>query len=209
MVDRLPSISLAQTRAAALAALAVLCAACAPDPVRVRSAILEVNETFRVQYEGILAQQGTRVFPVRPDKALPGVRAALFELGMHMESQDLGLGYLSFASPAPRPLNMQEWGQVAQADLPMMREIAARHVGLVPSWFIGFEPEGLEIVLNATVLPAAAGSEISLTMRMRQVTPPPSGIPRREYAPPTGVRMGLDKIWGQIERELGVKGRSP
>jgi len=208
-VNRLPRISLAKTRAAAMAALALLCASCAPDHLKVRGAILEVNETFRVQYEGILAQQGTRVFPVRPDKALPGVRAALFQLGMHMESQDLGLGYLSFASSAPRPLNMQEWGQVAQADLHMMRDIGARHVGLVPSWFISFEPEGLDIVLNATVLPAAAGSEISLTMRMRQVTPPPSGIPRREYAPPTGVRMGLDKIWGQIERELGVKGRSP
>jgi hypothetical protein len=33
-------------------------------------------------------------------------------------------------------------------------------------------------------------------------------MPRREYAPPTGVRMALDKLWAQIERELGVKGRS-
>jgi hypothetical protein len=44
---------------------------------------------------------------------------------------------------------------------------------------------------------------------MHQVKPPPSGMPRREYAPPTGVRMALDKIWSQVERELGVKGRSP
>lgn len=192
----------------AAALLAVLSAGCTTQD-KVRDAINEVNTVFRGQYESILALKGTRVFAVNKDAAFPGVRAAMFQLGMHVESQDAGLGYVSFAAPAPRPLNMQEWREVAQADLPMMREIAARHVGLIPSWFISFEPEGLEIVINATVIPVAAGSEISLTARMRQVTPPPSGIPRREYAPPTGVHKAIDKLWVQIERELGVKGRSP
>jgi hypothetical protein len=64
-------------------------------------------------------------------------------------------------------------------------------------------------VINATVLPAAGGSEISLTARMRQVKPPPSGMPRREYAPPTGVHMAIDKMWAKIEEKLGVKGRQP
>mgnify|MGYP003467312392 CR=1 FL=1 len=90
----------------------------------------------------------------------------------------------------------------------MMQRLAAHCVGLA-GWLLKFEPEGLEIVITATVVPAAGGSEISLTARMHQVKPPPSGMPRREYAPPTGVRMALDKIWGQVERELGVKGRSP
>jgi len=192
----------------AAALLALLAAGCMTQD-KVRDAIVEVNTVFRTQYESILAQKGTRVFAVNKDAAFPGVRAAMFQLGMHLESQDAGLGYLNFSAPAPRPLNLQEWREVAQADLPMMRDIAARHVGLIPSWFISFEPEGLEIVINATVIPAGAASEVSLTMRMRQVTPPPSGMPRREYAPPTGVHKGLDKIWAQIEHELGVKGRSP
>jgi hypothetical protein len=59
------------------------------------------------------------------------------------------------------------------------------------------------------VLPAAGGSEISLTARMRQVKPPPSGMPRREYAPPTGVHMAIDKMWAKIEEKLGVRGRRP
>jgi len=192
----------------AAALLAVIAAGCMTQD-KVRDAIVEVNTVFRTQYESILAQKGTRVFTVSQHVAFPGVRAAMFQLGMHLESQDAGLGYLSFAASAPRPLNLQEWREVAQADLPMMRDIAARHVGLIPSWFISFEPEGLEIVINATVIPLAAGSEISLTARMRQVTPPPSGMPRREYAPPTGVHKAIDKMWARIERELGVKGRSP
>jgi hypothetical protein len=37
---------------------------------------------------------------------------------------------------------------------------------------------------------------------MREVAPPKSGMPRREYLPPSAVRMGLDKIWTEFEREL-------
>jgi hypothetical protein len=37
---------------------------------------------------------------------------------------------------------------------------------------------------------------------MREVKPPPSGMPRRDYAPPAAVRIGLDKIWRNFEQEL-------
>ena len=170
-------------------------------------AITDINKEFQQQYEQILQEKGTRAFNVRPATAFTGTRSALFHLGMRLEAQDSDLGLLSVAAPAPTPLNQEEWKLVAQADLPMMQRLAANCVGLA-GWLLKFEPEGLEIVITATVVPAAGGSEISLTARMHQVKPPPSGMPRREYAPPTGVRMALDKIWGQIERELGVRGRS-
>ena len=172
----------------------------------IRCAITDINKEFQEQYERILAEKGARRFTVPPADAFVGTRAALFRLGMRLETQDPDLGLLSVAAPAPTPLNQEEWKQVAQADLPMMQQLAARCVGLT-GWLLKFEPEGLEIVITATVLPASGGSEISLTARMRQVTPPPSGMPRREYAPPTGVHKALDKLWAQIERELGVKGR--
>jgi hypothetical protein len=67
---------------------------------------------------------------------------------------------------------------------------------------IRFEPDDYVIVINATVLPAGRGaSEVSLTTRMREIAPRP-GVPRRDYPPPTGVRMALDKIWGQLEQQL-------
>ena len=173
----------------------------------IRCAITDINKEFQEQYERILAEKGARRFTVPPADAFVGTRTALFRLGMRLETQDPDLGLLSVAAPAPTPLNQEEWKQVAQADLPMMQQLAARCVGLT-GWLLKFEPEGLEIVITATVLPASGGSEISLTARMRQVTPPPSGMPRREYAPPTGVHKALDKLWAQIERELGVKGRA-
>jgi hypothetical protein len=77
-----------------------------------------------------------------------------------------------------------------------------RHVGPT-GYFIKFEPEGLETVINATALEVPEGTEISFTVRLREVAPPKSGYPRREYLPPTAVRMGLDKIWDALNRELG------
>ena len=198
---------IAVCRVAAVAWLLALAPGCV-TPERARPAIEEVNQEFKARYERILAEKGTRLFAVKPADAFLGTRSALFELGMRLENQDSDLGYLSFAAPAPTPLNGEEWKKVAQADLPLMQSIAARHIGL-PAYLITFEPEGLEIAINATVLPASGGSEISLTARMRQLKPPPSGMPRREYAPPTGVHMALDKMWAKIEQKLGVRGRAP
>jgi hypothetical protein len=72
---------------------------------------------------------------------------------------------------------------------------------------IRFEPEDYVIVINATVLSAANNaSRISLTTRMREINPRP-GVPRREYPPPTGVRMALDKIWAEYERERAAQAK--
>jgi hypothetical protein len=182
-------------------------AGCATDS-QVRSAITEVNESFRIEYERILNEKGTRTYSVRQPQAFAALRSALGRLGMRIADQTPEIGYLNVYAPAPTPLNAQEWSVAADADLPKMRDIAVKHVGFVGR-LLRFEPEGLDIVINATAVRAGAGSEISLTMRMRETSPPVSGMPRREYAPPTGVRLGLDKIWQEIERELGPARSNP
>ncbi|MCC7483373.1 MAG: hypothetical protein IT529_00150 [Burkholderiales bacterium] len=164
-------------------------------------AIEDVNRDFRADYEKILAVYGTQRFGANRGAVFGAVRVALTRLGMRIESEDAGLGYVNAVAPAPRPLDVAEWNAAAAKDLPRMREIARRHVGLL-SDFIRFEPEGLQIVINAAVVEAPAGSEVSLTMRMREVAPPKSGMPRREYAPPTAVAIGLAKIWAAMDHEL-------
>jgi len=170
------------------------------------SAMEDVSSAFRVEYEHILAEDGTHTYDVSRDEAFEALRVAFGRLGMQLADQSPDLGYLSVYAPAPMPLTRDEWRQAAQADLPKMREIAAHHVGLL-SWFVAFEPEGLNIVVNATAIKVRGGTAISLTMRMRETAPPKSGYPRREYAPPTGVRMGLRKIWTAIELELPPSSR--
>ena len=175
-------------------------AGCATDDQK-RGAINDVNAEFRVQYEQILTERGTRVYRANPDEAFAALRAALGRVGMRVADQAPRIGYLSVVGPAPSPLTEREWRMAAEQDLPKLREIATQHVGMLGR-FVSFEPEGLEVIINATALEVRSGVEISLTARMREIAPPKSGMPRREYLPPSAVRMGLDKIWEEFEREL-------
>jgi len=193
--------------AAPCAILALLASGCVTQE-QVRDATTDVNRAFQQEYEAILAERGIRTYKVRRADAFVALHAALSRLGMRVIDQDPDVGTLHVEAPAPTPLNAQEWRQAAEADLPKMREIASKHVGIAAA-LMKFEPEGLLVVINTTALDAGAGTEISLTMRLREVAPPKSGMPRREYPPPTGVRIGLDKIWAQLERELRAARRIP
>ena len=187
-------------RASLFALVALLGQGCVSDEQR-RAAIIDVNEDFRQRYEQILAKKGTRFFRVRREQAFPVLRSTFEQLGMKEADESPDIGYLNVYAPAPNPLTKQEWEEVAQIELPRLRELVGKHIGLLKH-FINFEPEGLDIVINATALERRGGTEISLTMRMREVAPPKSGMPRRDYAPPTAVERGLDKIWAQFERQL-------
>lgn len=186
-------------RAVGIGALLVL-AGCATDDQK-RSAINDVNAEFRVEYERILAERGTRIYRVRADEAFQALRSALLRVGMRVGDQSPTMGYLNVFGPAPSPLTAAEWRVAAEQDQPKLRQIVAPHIGLL-SRFVTFEPEGLEVIINATTLEVKNGVEVSLTARMREIAPPKTGMPRREYLPPSAVRMGLDKIWGEFEREL-------
>src|SRR5579871_3467865 len=184
--------------AALCATLAAFLGACASD-MQIHDAIVDVNRAFQTEYEKILAEDGTRTYPVPPKVAFAAAVRVMQRLGMRPADAAPDLGYLNVYAPAPAPLSAEEWRRASEADLPKLRSIAAQHVGML-SYFIGFEPEGLEIVINVTTLESSGGTEISLTTRMREVAAPRSGIPRREYPPPTGVRIALGKIWQEIGR---------
>ena len=57
-------------------------------------------------------------------------------------------------------------------------------------------------MINATFLDAPGGTEVSLTVRLRERAPPRSGWPRREYVAPHILTVGLEKIFATFEREL-------
>lgn len=190
-------------------AMALALSGCAgPEPGRVSEAIKAVNQAFQADYEAMLADKGVRRHKVRRMEAFVALHATFGKLGMRIADQDPDVGTISADSPAPRPLDAQEWQQATAVDLPRMREIARPHIGPMVE-FIRFEPEGLEIVIHATIIESDGLSEVALTTRMREVAPPKSNQPRREYPPPTGVKLALDKIWRQYESELRAARRIP
>lgn len=184
-------------------ALSLLSSACIPDDSEKIAAIHAVNNEFRRQYEDvILPEMGTRVFKVQRDEAFADMRVVLAGMGMRTESQDSVLGTLRVSAPAPLPLNAEEWDKVAKADTPLLHKIIEPYVGSFAASMVSFEPKGLETVINVTFVKTGADTEISLTVRLRELAPPQSGWPRREYLSPTVVRTGLDKIWAAFEQEL-------
>jgi hypothetical protein len=188
------------SKACAMALLAFTLAGCASDQQKI-NAIGAVNNGFRAEYEKLLVEQGTRVFKLGRTDAFVAMRVAMAELGLHTERQDVALGYLAVAAKAPSPLTEDEWRAASQLDLPLLRKLIEPHVGVAAN-FVQFEPQGLEVVINATFLEGAGGTEVSLTVRLREIAPPRSGWPRREYVSPHVLQVGLDKIFSTFEREL-------
>ena len=166
-----------------------------------RDAINDVNAAFKADYEAELARNGTHFLNARPDEAFDAVYASFVKLGLIVTQQSRGLGVITAQGPAPRPLSQEEWDRAAEADLPKAKELLRRHIGSLAEYF-HFEPKGLDIVMTATILAARDGSEISFTMRMHEVASIRSGLPRRDYPPPTALKIGLDKLWTAVDKEL-------
>jgi len=180
---------------------ASLLSACGPTDEEAIRAINAVNERFKACYEQTLSQNGTRTYNVSTDAAFSAVRAAMKRLGMSTVEADRSIGYLKVSAPAPTPLDEQEWRAAKEDDLPMLRNIVKEHVGFMGN-FIKFEPEGLNIVLTITVVESDAGTDISVTLRFEEITPPKQGYPRRTYPPCNAMRIGLVKVWETIEEEF-------
>jgi hypothetical protein len=129
------------------------------------------------------------------------MRVALAELGMKTEQQDLSLGHLGVAAKAPLPLTDDEWRRASDVDLPLLRRLIEPHVGAAAS-FVQFEPQGLEVVINATFLEVPGGTEVSLTVRLREIAPAALGLAA------TGVRVATRAGAGHREdlRHLRARG---
>lgn len=181
-----------------------LTAGCALSPQQKRDAINSLNDAFRVEYERILATEGTRVFQTDRKTAVAAAQTAMTRLKLRLDDEVPALGFMSFSAPAPLPLTPEEWEQVNQADLPKARATLRPHVGWMADYF-RFEPKGLDIVINVTVAESRGATSVALTMRMREVTPVDMDLPRRDYPPPTAVRMGIDKIWREFDQALRAR----
>jgi len=177
-----------------------------PSREKIVEAFTRLNTALKDAYERIIKERGSRTVAAPQAVAFDALNAALIRLGMIVENRDADLGFLVVAAPAPKPLDAVEWRTTVQADLPLIAGILCPVLGDYCK-SIKFEPDDYVIVINTTVRALDADrSEISLTTRMREIAPRP-GVPRREYPPPTGVQMALDKIWAQFDRALAERKR--
>ena len=181
-------------------AAGLLFGACVSQDTK-RDAINAVNAEFKAEYEVNLAKNGTHVVKANPDCAFDATVSALVSLGMVIKQQSRALGFLQAEAPAPLPATPAEWDRAADTDLPKTREILRRYIGALANLF-NFDPQGIDTVITATVIEVSGGSQVSQTMRLREVAPSTSDLPRRDYPPPTALKLGLDKIWNALDREV-------
>jgi hypothetical protein len=164
-----------------------------------------LNKALQDANEKLLKERGTRIIPAPRSVAFDALQASLVRLGMIVENRDPDVGLLAVAAPAPRPLDASEWIITVRTDTPLMAKVVCPVIGEACKG-LKFDPDDFVIVINATVAGAGGGSEVSLTTRMREIAPSP-GMPRREYPPPTGVSLALDKIWARFDLELAERQR--
>ena len=188
------------------AAMAIV-AGCVSQETK-RDAINEINAAFRAEYEATLAKNGTHLVKATPGEAFDAVYATFVKLGLVVRQESRAVGLIAAEGPAPLPLERDEWNRAAETDAPKAKELLRRHIGPLAELF-HFEPQGLDTVMTATIIGTRGGTEISFTMRMREVAPPQSGLPRRDYPPPTALTIGLDKLWAAVDRELAARTRKP
>jgi hypothetical protein len=170
------------------------------DP-RVAAAITEINAMFQRGYQEALVEVGTRHFAVEPAVAAATMRQVLEQLGMSVSNSE-GNYYLHMVAPAPRPLDDRDWAEVRRIDEPEFKNIANKHLG-IKGRFATLEPDGLNVVGIVTIIESRGGVDISITMRTEEIKPrpPESILPRREYPPPSAVRLGYEKIWKKFEEQ--------
>ena len=181
-------------------ALLALITGCLTQESKV-DAINAVNAAFKAEYETELARNGTHFVNANPNDAFDAVYASFVKLGLVVTQQSRGLGLITAQAPAPTPLSPEEWESASANDLPKTKALLRQYVGSMAEFF-HFEPKGLDIVMTATILGTRGGAEISFTMRMHEVTPIQQGLPRRDYPPPTALKVGLEKTWAMVDKEL-------
>jgi len=175
-----------------------------PSPEKIAEAFTVLNAALKAANERIIKERGSRTVTAPHATAFEALTAGLTRLGMIVEIRDPDAGLLAVAAPAPKPLDAAEWDTTQRSDRPLMASIICPILGEFCRT-ITFEPEDFVIVINSTVRALEGGrSEVSLTARMREIRPRP-GVPRREYPPPTGVQMALDKIWAEFDRALAER----
>jgi hypothetical protein len=185
----------------ALAAVAIV-AGCVSQETK-RDAINDVNAAFQAEYEATLEKNGSHVVSANPGEAFDAVYAAVVKLGFVVHQQSRDPYVIGAEAPAPSPLTRSEFERAAAIDLPKAKEVLRRHLGTLADLF-HFDTDGLDTVMTATIIGVRGGSEISFTMRMREVAPAKSDLPRRDYPPPNVLRSGLDKTWNAVDRELAA-----
>lgn len=175
---------------------------CKPDVTDPKLAALihELNAEWQKGYQLVLEDIGTRHYDMEREVAMKSMRQVLQKLGFKVINNESDY-YLYVVGAADAPFEDAEWRRGRKADEPLMKDIAARHLGIKGRLAASLQADGLDIHGTVTVLESNGGVDIMITFRLVEIKPQPpeSILPRRDYPPPQTTRIVYEKIWRMFE----------
>ncbi|MGO9136962.1 MAG: caspase domain-containing protein [Syntrophales bacterium] len=183
-----------------VASLVLLTTACGSLNASYNRAILKLESTWLQENIKILETDGRRQYKATKQQAFEAAQLAVRRLGMVVDEQNFGTGFLLVSAPAPTPLTMEEWAEVQKQDTEGFRKIISEEIGAI-SYFATLDPSGKDVVGNFFITEKEAMVEVSIGLRLRSTRATTDRL-RRLQAPPTAVRMGLRKFWNAFDIEL-------
>lgn len=187
---------------AILAIAVVLCQGCVSQ-IALRHATSTLDLTWGEMNREFLQGNGSRLYSTSSSEAFAAAQTTLRKLGMLVGQQDSATGFLYASAPAPTPLSAGEWETAKAADVQQMRAIISNEIGSL-GWVATMNITGFEILMNTFVTEEGDKVKVSLALGLRDKLPPAPGGARVSVAPPTAVRIGIEKFWRTYEAELST-----
>jgi hypothetical protein len=176
---------------------------------QINRAQTSVDLFWQGQNEKFMKHEGSRTYRATPRQAFIAARVALSHLGMVIDKQDPGTGYLLASAPAPVPLTSEEWEEVKKQDTAAMQELIVEELGVL-GYAKELDPSYKDVLLNVLIAEKNGGSSVALSFRLlNKKHEEASGGRLRTQVPPTAVRIGVKKVWRTLEDELGPLSAAP
>lgn len=168
--------------------------------------IPEVNQSFRrvdnmwlSEYRQMEETVRTRIVEGSYPEVMAAVEKALSSIGFAVEVAQIADGKIVGVADEPTPLTKDEWKTV-------VREEKSR-VSDVGGWYMQMseKPVGYKINVRVAVTPTVKGTVIKLGYEMSHPEYASMGVNANKAAPPTAVRIGSERFWAALAKELAAK----
>jgi gag-polyprotein putative aspartyl protease len=160
----------------------------------------ELDAAYRAENDKLFADIGTRVINgVTQKDAYSVAISTAHSLGFAVDEQNPGSGEIAASAPGPTPLTAIEWAHVADVETPRAQSVLVNHIGLL-GYFGSFDADGTDVLAHVSVSEVIGGAEIRVTIGVHR--PTSYGVEYGSQAPPSAVKLGIEKFWTTFEQKL-------
>lgn len=159
-----------------------------------------VDKQWEKENASLRADFGDRTFFYDKLVCFRATSKALNNLGFIVVDRDFDNGFINGKAFAPAPFNKEEWEFIRSYELKRMKEEADKVRPNITKYLM-MPIKKIASQLTVSLREEGGGTTISLFPSIvdRNDT---KGFYPMKYAPPTAAKLGMDKFWRELEKEL-------